>query len=153
MTIDDVHIKYEQLNEMQNIIEKNSDNDNNQNNNQNNNQQPRTTTTTTTTLFPPMQNDLSLLHLLNTIRKTSAVFTYDEFGQVKDTLTYIKHVQAFFQHKPNRDEFPRLTEAAGGRVYVDPELLERLSKAFEGATGQVSCVHTHSSFVEFIVFS
>ena len=72
------------------------------------------------------------------MRKTSAVFSYEDFRQVIDTLEYVGHVQNFFQSKSNRDAYPSLTHVAGSRIYVDPALLQSLGAAFDVATGQLS---------------
>ena len=133
-SVDEVRVKYGELEEMMRLMNPSDS----KGTLEATNPPDDTGSTTSSSLFPPSTNDLSLLSLLSSIRKTSAILEYDEFLSVTDALSYISHVQSFFSSKENSDAFPALTSLAGDKVYVDPTLLESLSKAFDQQTGQLS---------------
>lgn len=118
-SVNECHTLYSQLSEMLKIL-------------------TPTSTETPSSLFPHTSNDLSLSSLLTSLRKTSAVLEFEEFLNVIDTLSYINHIQTFFSTLETQKTYPSLFKLAGQYIFVPPDLLQTLEKAFDCQTGQLS---------------
>ncbi|GMI15294.1 hypothetical protein TrVE_jg10007 [Triparma verrucosa] len=125
-SLQDVHTRYSQLSEMLSILTLTSTSSSSSDSD------------VSASLFPPTPNDLSLLSLLSSLRKTSAILDFDEFRIVTDALSYMNHIQTFFSTRENQEKFPALFKLSGQYIFVTPELLENLEKAFDPQTGQLS---------------